>query len=108
MIRPGVSFSILEIEIRRARGRVVRKMRVHAGDLSGVRAHAPRALARLDIAPDHGGHVALVAHEAGVEVGGFVRIGGFDVCRAAREGVFLLRLDEAAKEGHYVPGSGTW
>jgi hypothetical protein len=43
-------------------------------DFAGVGFHAARGFARLDIAPDHGCHIALVVHEAGIEVRSFVRV----------------------------------
>lgn len=64
-------------------------MRVHACHFACVGAHAPGGLARFDVSPNHGCHVALVVHKAGVEVGAFVGVGGLDVCGAAGEGVFL-------------------
>lgn len=90
MVRPRVRLRRLQIQIECSRGRVIRKVRVHACHFTCVGAHAPRRLARLDVSPDHGGHVALVVHEAGVEVGAFVGVGGLDVRGAPGEGVFLF------------------
>lgn len=76
-----------QIHIIRPRRRVVREEGVHVLHLAGIGIHPPRRLAGLDVAPHHGGHVALVVHEAGVEVGCLVRVGRLDVRAAAREGV---------------------
>lgn len=62
---------------------------MHAGYFACIGAHAAGGLARFDVAPDHWGHVALIVHEAGIEVGGIVRVGGPDVGEAAGERVFL-------------------
>ena len=67
-------------------------MWVHAGYFACVGAHAAGGLARFDVAPDHGSHVALIVHEAGVEVGGIVGVGGLDVGEAAGEWIFLGML----------------
>ena len=61
---------------------------MHVGHLAGIGIHTAGCLAGFDVAPDHGRHVALVVHETGVEVGGFIGVSGGDVCGAAGEGVF--------------------
>jgi hypothetical protein len=63
-----------EVHVVRARGRVEGVEWVHGLDFAGVGFHAARGFARLDIAPDHGCHIALVVHEAGIEVRSFVRV----------------------------------
>jgi hypothetical protein len=68
-----------EVEVVGAGGAVEGVEGVHGLDFTGVGVHATRCFARFDVAPDHGCHVALVVHEAGVEVGGFVGVGGEDV-----------------------------
>lgn len=90
MVRPCIRLRRLQVQIECSRGRVIRKVRVHACHFTCVGAHPSGSLARLDVSPDHGGHVALVVHEAGVEVGAFVRVGGLDVRGASGEGVFLF------------------
>ena len=57
------------------------------GDFAGIGVHAAGCLARFDVAPDHGSHVALVVHESGVEVGCFVGVGGYNVRATSGEGV---------------------
>lgn len=81
-----------QVEVLRAGVGVVIEVRVHARHFSCVRAHAASSLAGLDVSPDHGGHVALVVHEAGVEVGCVVWVCGCDVRGTAGEGVFLVFL----------------
>ena len=56
-------------------------------DLSSIRIHTTSCFLRLDVAPDHGCHVALVVHEASVEVWSFIWVRRGDVRAAAREGV---------------------
>ena len=65
---------------------------MHAGHFARVGVHASGGFARLDVSPDHWGHVAFVVHKTGIEVGGFVGIGGLDVGEASGEGVFLCFL----------------
>lgn len=89
VVHTRIRLSRRQVHIEGAGRRVVGVQRMMRGYLAGVRAHAARRLARLDVAPDHGGHVALVVHEAGVEVGGLVGVGRLDVRRASGEGVFL-------------------
>lgn len=88
----SVRLGICQVEVLRAGVGVVVELRVHSGHFSCIRAHAASSLAGLDVSPDHGGHVALVVHEAGVEVGCVVWVCGCDVRRAAGEGVFLVFL----------------
>lgn len=76
-----------QVEIESRRFGIEGEEGVHVGNLSGVGVHAASGLSRLDVAPDHGDHVSLVVHEAGVEVRDSVRVGRRDVGRAAREGV---------------------
>lgn len=83
----GVLVGGWQVQIPGAGRGVAREERVHIGDLSGVRVHAASGLARLDVTPDHGNHVALIVHEAGVEVGGVVRVGRGDVGGSTREGI---------------------
>ena len=73
-------------------------------DFSGIRIHATSGLARLDVAPDHGCHVALVVHETGVEVGSLIRIRRDDVGAAAREGIFqeMEHAEEFARRHEHV------
>ena len=61
---------------------------MHGLDFSSVGFHAASSLTRLDISPDHWGHVALVVHEAGVEVRCLVWVWRHNVRRSTREGVF--------------------
>jgi len=77
-----------QIHIQRPRRTIKRIKRMHGLDFSGIRFHAPSCLSGFDVAPYHGRHVALVVHEAGVEVRGVVGVGGHDVRGAAGEGVF--------------------
>lgn len=97
--RQRVSVGVLEIEVIRTRLGVVVEKGVHGLHLACVGVHASRRLAGLDVAPDHGHHVALVVHEAGVEVGHRVRVGRGDVRPAAREGVL-----EKVEHGEEVSG----
>lgn len=59
----------------------------HVLDFTGVGVHATGRLSGLNISPDHGHHVALVVHEAGIKVGRLVRVGALDVSASSREGV---------------------
>lgn len=95
--RPGLGG--LEVHVVGPRGGVVVEKWVHRRHLTRVGVHPARRLACLDVAPDHWGHVTLVAHEACVEVGRLVRVGGLDVSRAPAEGVF-----EEIKHGEEVSG----
>lgn len=105
-----VSLGVLKVQVFRAGGGVVAKESVarvicqqeHEGrgmkanddsrmlisDLSSIRIHTTSRLSGLDIAPDHGCHITLVVHEAGIEVWSFIGVGRDNVCAAAREGVF--------------------
>jgi hypothetical protein len=100
----GIRVGSREVQVLGARGAVVRVEGVHGLDFAGVGVHAAGRLAGLDVAPDHGRHVALVVHEAGVEVGGFVRVGRYDVCGAAREGVLeeVEHCEELARRHNHV------
>lgn len=60
---------------------------MHAGDFACIRVHSTRRLTGLDVSPDHWTHVALIVHEARIEIRGIVGIGRCDVGAAAREGV---------------------
>ena len=92
MFRPSIRLCRLEIQIPRARGRVVCEERVVARDFACIRSHAPACLAALDVTPYQRGHVSLVVHEACVEIGDFVGVGRGDVRRPARKGI-LQKLD---------------
>ena len=100
----GVRIGSSEVHVDGARGAVEGVEGMHSLDFAGVRIHAARRLARLDVAPDHGRHVALVVHEAGVEVGRFVRVGRHDVRAATREGVLeeVEHGEELAGWHHHV------
>ena len=50
--------------------------------------HAESSLPRLDISPDLGCHIALIVHEASIEIRSLIRIWPDDVRAAAREWVF--------------------
>lgn len=60
---------------------------MHGLDLSSICVHAACSLARLDVAPDHGCHIALVIHETSVKVGSIVGVGADNMGRATREGI---------------------
>ena len=83
----GVQVGGVEVEVVRASRRVVVEEGVHVLHLAGVGFHAARRLARLNVAPHHRRHVALVVHEATVEVGSSIRVGRGDVGEATREWV---------------------
>lgn len=74
-----------EVHVHCAGGAVVCVEWMHGLDFAGVGVHAARGFAGFDVAPDHGCHVAFVVHEAGVEVWGFVGVGGHDVRGATGE-----------------------
>lgn len=82
---------------------------MHRLDFTSVGIHATRCLARFDVAPYHGCHIALVVHEAGVEVGSFVRVWGHDVRASAREGVFeeVEHGEELARRHYHVVSEPT-
>jgi hypothetical protein len=61
--------------------------------------HATGCLARLNVSPDHRGHVALVVHESSIKVWCVVRIRRGDVSRTAREGVL-----QEVKHGEELSG----
>lgn len=65
-----------------------RDLRMHACDFPCIRVHATGGFARLDVRPNHGTHVALIVHEASIEVGSVVRVRGYDVGAAPRERIF--------------------
>lgn len=81
----------VDIHIQGAGRGVVLEVWVHASDFTGVGIHATGGLARLDIAPNHGCHVFLVVHEAGVEVRCFVWVWRHDVGEASGELVARYR-----------------
>lgn len=87
VVGTGVGVGGVEVHVLSRSRAVVREERVHALHLSGVRVHATGRLTRLDIAPDHGGHVAAVVHETRIEIGRVVWVGRHNVSRAARERV---------------------
>lgn len=68
----------------------------HVLDFTCIRVHPACSLSGLDVAPDHGGHVSLIIHEASVKVRGFVGIGRLDVSGTSREGI--LQEVEHGKE----------
>lgn len=72
---------------------------VHRLNFAGIGIHTAGSLARLDVAPDHGCHIPLVVHEAGVEVGRFVGVGRRDVRPTTREGIF-----QEVEHGEELPG----
>ena len=105
----AVGISVLQIEILCCGGRVIcveatdvvhinqgptefcegrGYSRVRGSHLSSIGVHAASGLARLDIAPHHRSHVALIIHEASIEVWCVVRVRRHDVSLAAGEGVF--------------------
>ena len=88
-----------EVHIGGTSGGVELEVRVHGGDFTSVGVHATCCLTGLDVAPDHGCHVFLVIHEACVEVGWSVGVGGGDLGEAAREGVL-----EEVEHGEELPG----
>lgn len=90
VVRACISLRGRQIEIVGPGRRVISKVRVHVCHLTSVCAHASSRLTRFDVAPDHRSHVALVVHEAGIEVWRLIGIGGLDVSGAAREWVFLV------------------
>lgn len=68
----------------------------HILDFTCICVHPAGGLSSLDVAPDHGGHVSLIIHEASVKVRAFIGIGGFDVSETSREGI--LQKVEHGKE----------
>ena len=60
---------------------------MHASHLTRVRLHTTCRFSRLDVAPDHGGHVTLVIHEASIKVRSIIWIRGRDVREATGEWV---------------------
>lgn len=99
--RKSVGIGGGNVQVHGAGGRVECEVGVHSGDLTGVGLHAAGSLARLDVTPDHGSHVALVVHEASVEVRSLVRVGGGDVGVSTGEGVFQeVEHGEELSRGH--------
>lgn len=66
---------------------------MHSRYFTCIRIHAAGCLARLDIPPHHGCHIALVVHETCVEVGRLIRVWRLHMGEAAGEGVFLYSSD---------------
>lgn len=95
----GILVGGLEVHVPCARLRVIREKGVHVSHLSGVGVHTAGRLARLDVTPDHGDHVSLVVHEAGVKIGRVVGVGRLDVGGSTREGIL-----EEMEHGEEVSG----
>lgn len=89
VIRPGIGVGSGKVKVKCASGRVVLEVRVHASHLSSIRIHTAGRLSGLDVPPNHGGHVALVVHETGIEVRVLIRVWGLDMGKSTREGIFL-------------------
>lgn len=87
VVGAGVGLCGLKVHVTGSSWRVEGVEGVHACDLSSVSGHATSSLAGLDVSPDHWSHVALVIHEAGIEVGCVVRVVRDDVGRPSRERV---------------------
>jgi hypothetical protein len=97
--REGICVRSAEIEIVGARGAVVGVEGVHGLHFTGVGVHATCCFAGLDIAPNHRCHITFVVHEAGVEVGRFIRVRTDDMRRATGERV----LQETTTKSVYIP-----
>jgi hypothetical protein len=97
-MKEGATYSIggLEIHVVGTSGAVERVEGVHRLHLTSVSIHAARRLARLDVAPYHGCHVALVVHEASIEVWSIIGVGRGDVSRTTRE--WILQEMEHSEE----------
>jgi hypothetical protein len=100
----GIRVGSREVQVLGARGAVVRVEGVHGLDFAGIGVHTAGCFTGLDVAPDHGCHIALVVHEAGVEVGGFVWVGRYDVRGAAGEGILeeMKHCEELARRHNHV------
>ena len=62
---------------------------MHPRHFTSIGAHAASRLTGLDVSPDHWCHVALVVHEAGVEVRSLVWVWRVDKRLTTGEGIFL-------------------
>jgi hypothetical protein len=102
--RQGIGVGRGKVHVPGSSGAIVAEERMHGGHLARIGIHAARRLARLDVAPHHGRHVALVVHEARVEVGHLVRVGRLDVREAAAEGVLeeVEHCEEVARRHQHV------
>lgn len=94
----GICNCRLQIKVECARGGVIGEVRMHASYLASIRIHPASGLSRFDVAPNHGGHVALVIHKAGVEVCVFVWVGGFHMDESTRKRIFLKSPSNQSKD----------
>lgn len=95
---PGqrVTLRGLEIHVVGSGRRVVVEERVLILHLSSICVHATSRLARLDVTPHHGCHVALIVHEARVKVGSRVGVSRLDVSPATGERI-LEKVEHGEK-----------
>ena len=105
VFRPTIRLGRLEIQIPRARRRVIRKNRVKARDFACIRSHAAARLAALDVSPHKRRHIPLIIHESRIKIWSLVRVRRRDMRGAAREGILeKMKLREvfAGRDVHVV------
>lgn len=96
MVGTSIRVGRHQVHVLRTSRRIESEMWVHGSHLTSVRLHTACSLSRLNVAPDHRGHVAFIVHEASIKVRCIVWIGRRDVSESS--GKWILQKMEQCEE----------